>query len=533
MAEEKKLCMNCFSEQDLPNGMCPVCGWDNSKPQISEGIPYGTVLNARYEIGRAKAMNGEGITYAAYDIISKKTVDLREFYPSSIAKRDEDGIVTAIDSKESLYDRYLDAFIELSKNVSRLKEITVVSSIVDIFEENYTAYAVYEFVPSITLKRYIQNNGVMTWNQANNLFTPVLTALGLINSLGMSHLGISPETLRVTTEGNLLITSFCIEDARIVDTPIIEELYDGFAAVEQYDPDGNLGEITDVYAFTAVFVYAISGVVLPAAPQRLKDERLLIPAEHLRKLPSFAVSGIANALQVKQESRTTSFERLRSELKSAPTVRSTMSQTTAIRRLPSMQSERASHRGLPPFVWLIVTCAVTLVALFIVASMWLKDSGMSFDVIFDVFKGESSSVSVSDVPNMLNESLEQWEEKIQNGEYDFTITVSSRNFSDTVEEGYIISQTPNYGEPMPADKTISVVVSRGSEERTLPEIKGLSFVDLSTLLTDNGFIVQKEEEASEDIALGSVIRYKDNAEGDTLEYGSTIILVVSTGPEEQ
>ena len=41
----------------------------------------------------------------------------------------------------------------------------------------------------------------------------------------------------------------------------------------------------------------------------------------------------------------------------------------------------------------------------------------------------------------------------------------------------------------------------------------------------------KVEEASDDIEAGYVIRYQDNAPGDGLEYGSTVTVVVSTGPQ--
>lgn len=532
MAEHKLQCKNCFSALEIPNGYCPVCGWDNKKEQIPEGLPYGTVLNAHYQTGRAKSMNGEGITYAGFDTTTKKMVDIREFYPVSVAARQPDGCILALQGKENEFEEYLEKFVEMSKNVSRIREVTVVVGVLDIFEENYTAYAIYEYVPSVTLRRYIENKGVMTWNEANNLFMPVLTALGLMNSLGLHHLGLSPETVRFTTEGNLLITSFSIEEARRSGTPIIEELHAGSAAIEQYEPDAVCGEITDVYSFAAVLVYAVSGVLPTEAPKRLKDNRLLIPTDYLRNLPPYVVAGIANALQVKQENRTISFERLRSDLKAAPTVRSEMNQPSAIRRIPMVHQDSPHNRGLPPFVWLIVTCAVTLVALFVVASMWLGDSGMSFEDILDVFQNESSVSENVAVPNMLNTSLAEWEEKIKNGEYDFEIKVSKREFTDIVEEGYIISQDPNFGSQLPENKVISVVVSNGSATRTLPEIKGLSFVDLSALLEANGFVVQREEEPHADIVLGNVIRYKDHNEGDTLQYGTVITLVVSTGPEE-
>ena len=51
----------------------------------------------------------------------------------------------------------------------------------------------YEYVPSVTLGRYLENSGgSLPWNTANRMFQPILSALGLINSLGVSHLGHLP-----------------------------------------------------------------------------------------------------------------------------------------------------------------------------------------------------------------------------------------------------------------------------------------------------------------------------------------------------
>ena len=79
---DSKLCRNCFAA--LPEGPgnvpCPSCGWDNSKSQPRDALPFDTVLAGRYQVGRAKARNGEGFTYAALDLTNRKTVEVREFF---------------------------------------------------------------------------------------------------------------------------------------------------------------------------------------------------------------------------------------------------------------------------------------------------------------------------------------------------------------------------------------------------------------------------------------------------------------------
>jgi len=102
----------------------------------------------------------------------------------------------------------------------------------------------------------------------------------------------------------MLITGFAVNAVRRRGTLLIEELYPGCAAVEQYSSKAVCGEMSDVYALAATMFYALTGSLPKEAPERLNDQRLLISKEVLKNLPPFAVTAIANALQVKQETRT-------------------------------------------------------------------------------------------------------------------------------------------------------------------------------------------------------------------------------------
>lgn len=529
---ESGICINCFAEYQRSAGStCSVCGWDNDKEQPQGCLPYHTVLNARYHVGRAKSVNGEGVTYVAFDSVRKRVVEIREYFPSLLASRNADGSVAPFAGSEIEYERQLQEFLQLSKNVSRLRELSVIPSVLDIFEDNFTIYTVYEYEPAPTLRHFIESaGGSISWNEANRMFAPIMTALGLINSLGISHLGVSPDTLRVRKNGSLLLTGFCITSARQVGGSIKPELFSGCAAIEQYNAKGNCGETSDVYGFAATLLFALTGQVPQEAGTRLKDQRLMISKEVLHSLPPFAVTAIANALQVKQDVRTATFERFKTELSAAPTIVNEVSETDAIRRLPPIDMDLPQNKGLPPAVWLIGSCFITLIALVIVASMWLGDRGMSFGDLGALFHVESSVEEENLVPDMVNQSYDEWLAALTAGEYDFKLKVSARIFSDTMEEGHIISQSPLPQEKLHSGDTIVVTVSKGSQMRILPPIKGMTYGELQNALISNSFVAERVEEPSDEVDEGYVIRYQDHEEGETLEYGSTITLVVSSGP---
>ena len=531
-----KLCMNCFAgyRPEVDGSLCPECSWDNSKPQVTEGLRFQTVLASRYVIGRVRSMNSEGITYMALDRASQKTVTIREFYPRPLASRRQDQSVAPEKENQAVFDKYADEFLELGKGVSRLRELSVIESVLDIFEENGTVYTVYRYTPTVSLRSYIENNGKLGWNEVNRMFMPVLTALGLINSLGISHLGISPDTLRVTKERNLLLTGFCIKAARRAGSPIPADLDPGCAAIEQYSSKALCSEGSDVYALGACMLFCLTGQLPAEAPKRLRDQRLMISRDVLKALPPFAVTALANSLQIKQAERTGSFEAFRTELTSAPALVDEVEETDAIRSLPEESMGLPRHRrSLPPFVWLIGSCAITLVILLIVASRWLNSQGMSFSDLTWIFESGQSQEEPISVPNMLGQSYERWKNRVESGEFNFKLRVASQDFNDTVDEGNIITQQPDAGTDILPGETVTITVSKGATTRTLPDFTGTSFAELQGTLVQNGFSPVKEEQFSDEVELGYVIGYKDHEAGDALEYGTAVTVIVSAGPEEQ
>ncbi len=530
-----KLCMNCFSSYRPGNdgGRCPICGWDNNKQQPQGVLKYQTELTSRYIIGRVRSLNGEGITYCALDSSTQKLVELREFFPRAIARREQSGAVAPSSEHSRTFQQYMEDFLELSKNVSRLRELSVVESVLDIFQENGTVYTVYKDPDTISLNRYVADSGGrLSWNETSRLFTPVITALSLINSLGVSHLALSPETLRINRDSNMVITGFHINPVHRAGGVLDLDLYPGCAAIEQYSAKATCGEVSDVYALGACMLFCLTGQLPDDAPRRLRDQRLMISKEIIRTVPPFAMTAIANSLQIKQAVRTGSFETFRTELSSAPALVDEVEETDAIRRLPPVSRDLPRHRyGLPPIVWLIGSCLISLVVLAIVASNWMGDQGMSFHDLGQIF-GENKNEEPIQAPNMVNQRFDVWQNRTESGEFSFKLKISSQVFNDTVAEGSIVEQTPASGETMRPDGTINVVVSKGSATRTLPDFQGASFAELQAKLTENGFEPKKEEQFSSEVELGYVIGYKDYKAGDTLDYATMVVVLVSAGPEE-
>ena len=100
----------------------------------------------------------------------------------------------------------------------------------------------------------------------------------------------------------------------------------------------------------------------------------------------------------------------------------------------------------------------------------------------------------------------------------------------SVEAGKVIRTDPPAGTQVQQGDTITLVVSGGPNQVSVPPVAGLSEADASATLTTDayGFQVTVQPEASDTVASGTAIR-TDPAAGQLVDKGSAIILYVSSG----
>lgn len=105
----------------------------------------------------------------------------------------------------------------------------------------------------------------------------------------------------------------------------------------------------------------------------------------------------------------------------------------------------------------------------------------------------------------------------------FTVSVApDRVFSDSVEEGAVVTQSPDSGTGF-RDDTVTLTVSKGPELFEVPNVIGKSWSDAEAELTEAGFEVGRE-----DLAGGyfSTVRYQSVDAGEMVPKGTEIILTV-------
>ena len=537
-----QLCFGCMQNNNGEQ-VCPFCGFDSTSVQNAPFLPLGAELQeGKYIIGKKLSNNAEGAKYIGYCKTMGSAVIISEFMPAGICGRANGKKKVVI--RNGYEDQFLklnETYLSYYRSIARLRELNAIAPVFDIFEENGVSYTVSEKYESIPFTEYInRRNGSIDWNTARPLFMPLLSTLSALHEAGIGHYAISPDNLVVTVSGKLRLTDFAIKEIRQTGGFFDPELMDGCAAPEQYKEIGVLDESTDVYGFTATLFYALTGRLPENGNVRKSDGKLSIPTSVFKRLPPHIVSALSGGLQVQKLNRISTFEEMRNQLSSAPTVKAI--RTEANRN--AIQSEAAENyyprkkEGVPGFVWVILSILACLLILLGALIFWVvnhPDQVSSFFNPKEEVAQEAEVSTVTDESDMfpVDNLIGRRYEDVVNNSSDYILVKKSDEYSEKYEEGLIIAQSPAEGVRVKKDPNnvpkIVVTVSLGSAERELPVIGGQSVETAVKLLNSRGFIVYGISTPSDTVEEGKVIGYKNHNAGDK-ESNSSIYITISSGP---
>ncbi len=534
------LCMGCMQEIGN-NKICPECGFNNSEKQHAPFLPYGTVLSNRYIVGSGIDTNGESTRYISFDKQTGDVVIICEFLPMGLFNREEGSTEIRINYENRLaYKKLKDEFISYYRILCELRDLSALMKVHNIFEENNTVYVVEENEDLIPFEEYVErSNGSLEWDIARPLFMPVISALEALHKRGVGHYAIAPKNIFITSSGKIKISGFATENERKRGTPLKSQLFSGAAAPEQYDDNFPLDDITDIYGFCSTLFYALTGHLPKSAPERRKDSRLLMSTTTVKRLPPHVVSALANGLQVERENRITDFDELRSQLSVAHTAKAIQEEIsrTASMNLSKSDKSQKGRNGMSHTSIVIISAAITVLVLGIAGVFWLMQNPLA-----GVFGGNTSETVESTqstewtgatIPNYVGLN---YEDVMKQAEGDTKITVYrsyTDEYSDQYKEGTVMSQNPPAGSKVTQEDgiLISITVSKGPQMRALPKIEGLKLDEAASDIAEQGLLATAEYQYSNTVAEDRVIGYKSHQEGDTVEYGTNVTIIVSKGKE--
>ncbi|MEE1010905.1 MAG: PASTA domain-containing protein [Acutalibacteraceae bacterium] len=544
MISSDNLCMSCMREIGEKK-QCPHCGYHADSVQIPPYLPVRTVISNRYLVGKMLEYNGEGATYIGWDLTEKKAVKIREFIPESFTTRTSSNLTLQVmRTSHNTFVELRQSFVELWTKLARLKGLSALISVTDVVNDYGTSYAIYEHFEGISLRDFLlrSKTGYVSWDKARQLLMPILSTLGTLHSSGIIHRGISPSTLIIGPDGKVKITGFCVGAARTSRSELNSQLFDGYAAIEQYGFDGGQGTWTDIYAFAAVLYRTLIGSDPISAKERMANDKLMVPGKFAEALPAYVINGLINALQILPDDRTRTVEQLRAELSASPAASAASGQyqrpaprpavpTVNAPKKPEQPANRAPAKAPKKKNGVLAFILSALSTFMVGAVIFAIVFAVNWDKSIFANGGKNSGTSITtetgelvEVPNFTDRLyLDVSANPVFTKNFKF---VDEYVYSSDVEDGYIVDQSIKAGEKVPAGTTITLSVSKGVKQVVLPNVVGSNYEEAKLRLEELGFVCQITERSDPAHADKEVLSMSPAAE-QSYEEGRTIYLVVN------
>ena len=536
------LCMGCMKEIGNVQ-QCPFCGFHNDTVAPAPYLPLRTVIGGRYTVGKVISASGDGVTYIAWDTESRETVTIREFLPVENITRlqGQTEVTVNEDSRLVFYDSVRE-FLTLNRKLAMSRNLSALIPVIDIIEENNTAYAVSEYLETITLRDFLlkSRTGYLGWDRVKTLMMPVLTTVASLHSMDIYHRGISPNTLVLGRDGKLRLTGFMISSARCLKTRVKPEMFPGYAAIEQYHDVDDTGAWTDVYGIAAVIYRALIGSTPAEASERITNDKLMIPPRFAEALPAYLVSALDHALTIEPGDRTATVDELREELSGSPSTlasnaihevrereveapTTTEDEVAERKRLEKLaRQEQQKHEQIK---MALIAFAICLGIGVLAIGGWLT---------YDHFKNNPNEPTTEgvaqmiEVPNFVGQSYSRISnDEVQKTRFKFTVDYQ---YSDSAEAGVIIGQNLEAGTQIEQGSELKLTVSKGIEYVTLIDVSGMDYNKAFNLLTEAGFVCKKVEKNNDGSHTANEVITVTPEAGKEYERGKEIYVQVWGAP---
>ena len=473
-----------------------------------------------YRIVRCLGSNGEGIFYLAQDCIVGDVVQLQEFFPAGIACRCDDAdSLQPLAGHATEFKYFRASFQDLYRILQQEKENSCLIPIVQLFEQNATVYVASEHLQVSTLEEKLrQAGGRQCWCRAKKYLLPLYNSLSSLHKKGITHQGISPENILLDEENRVYWRGFSLLEMRTATGEMEPQLFAGYSAPEQYQPESWRGGWTDLYSIAAVTYRVLTGVIVPDAAVRQQQDRLMEPILLDERIPQNISDALYRALALKPEERFDSMDAFIAAMLEETTSNTavfTVEQPTLTDRTVHLDTvhfqPQESTAVLPPkeelleeqpkphppqektrmkkgSFYLVVTMAATLLVLALGTPRLIRAISSNWNQASEPASQQEQNVQISS-------GTEQQQHKVDNfiGKKASEVLASDQfepwyyfetmeQYSEEFAKGVVANQSIQSGTTIGRKTTITLYVSKGSASEPLPQLVGKTPEEAITIL---------------------------------------------------
>ncbi len=185
----------------------------------------GRKLDGRYEITELIGIGGMADVYKAIDIIDDRVV-----------------AVKILKTEFSNDEEFLRRFRNESKAIAVLSH----PNIVKIYDVGFTEkiqFIVMEYIDGITLKEFMEQQGILKWKDAIHFIIQILRALQHAHDRGIVHRDIKPQNIMLFPDGTIKVMDFGIARFAREEGKTLSDKAIG--SVHYISPEQARGDITD------------------------------------------------------------------------------------------------------------------------------------------------------------------------------------------------------------------------------------------------------------------------------------------------
>ncbi len=507
-------------------------------------LQKGMYLQDRYEILEDVGSGGMSDVYKAKDHVLNREVAIK---------------VLKQEFTEDM--SFVTKFRREAQSAAVLEHPNIVN-IYDVGSEDGMYFIVMEYIEGITLKSYIERKERLNYKEVLSIAIQVGRGIQAAHEKGIIHRDIKPQNVIISTEGKVKVTDFGIAKAVSSNTINAEVMGSVHYTSPEQARNGMVSYQSDIYSLGIVMYEMITGRVpydgdttVAIALQHLQSD-IIPPSQYVEDIPISVEKIILKCTMKSTDRRYENMEDLLLDLKKAlvnpdedfvviaggdvtaeQTRVITAEELDAIKKEAGVIDEKATPKQIdeeddkaeegkvnPKMDKAITIMAIIAAVVVVGVLIYFIGSGLGWWKFFSGDSVESEQVTMVDLTGMTEKEAIDKLKELNLGYKKEEVS------SDQYAEGQVCGQSVKKGDKVPVNSTVTIQISTGKGDVTVPDVVGKSESTAINALQTAGFKYSVEYQYS-DQNQGNVISQSPNANSKA-KSGDTIKIVVSQGSEK-